>query len=167
MMLSLQALALTIFAVVMAAAAFEDFRRLIIPNMLPILLCAAWPLHFAAAPSLHAGLAAMGCGLGVFLGGMVLFARGWLGGGDVKLLSAAALWAGPAGTPALLILTVLLGGLLALFLLIPLGRQLATAARLLLGQPPIEAERVWATPIPYGVAIAAAALIVTLPHHFG
>jgi prepilin peptidase CpaA len=167
MTLPLQALALTIFAVVMAAAAVEDFRRLIIPNMLPILLCAAWPLHFAAAPSLFGGLEAAGCAAAVFLVGAVLFSRGWLGGGDVKLLAAAALWAGPAGTPALLMLTVLLGGGLALFLLIPLGRQLATAARVLLGQPPIESERVWATPVPYGIAIAAAALIVILPHHFG
>ncbi len=162
-----QAIALTAFAVVMAAAAIEDFRRLIIPNLLPILLCAVWPLYFLAAPSLYGALAAIGCALAVFFAGAVLFARGYLGGGDVKLLSAATLWAGPAGTPALLLLTGVLGGALALFLLMPPGRQIMTAARRMLGQPPVPAERGLAMPVPYGIAIAGAALIVTLPPFFG
>jgi prepilin peptidase CpaA len=103
----------------------------------------------------------------VFLGGAVLFARGYLGGGDVKLLSAATLWAGPAGTPSLLLLTGVLGGVLALFLLMPFGRQLLGMARLLLRQPPLDAERGLAVPVPYGVAIAGAALIVTVAPHLG
>ena len=44
-----QAIALTAFGVVMAAAAFEDFRRFVIPNLLPIMLCALWAVYFAAA----------------------------------------------------------------------------------------------------------------------
>jgi prepilin peptidase CpaA len=97
----------------------------------------------------------------------VLFARGWLGGGDVKLLCAATLWAGPAGTPTLLLLTGVLGGALALFLLMPFGSQIAMAVRALLGQPSMSAERGLATPVPYGVAIAGAALIVILSPHLG
>ena len=99
--------------------------------------------------------------------GAVLFARGYLGGGDVKLLSAATLWAGPAGTPELLMLTGVLGGALALFLLMPFGTQIAAAARGMLGQPPIDTGRGLAMPVPYGVAIAGAALIVTLHPYFG
>ena len=162
-----EAIALAAFGVVMAAAAFEDFRRLVIPNLLPILLCALWPVYFAAAPSLYGALAAIGCAAAVFVGGAVLFARGYLGGGDVKLLSAATLWVGPAGTPALLILTGIIGGALALFLLVPFGRQIAASARQMLGQPPVQAERGLAMPVPYGVAIAGAALIETLPPYFG
>jgi prepilin peptidase CpaA len=162
-----QALALAAFVAVMAAAAFEDFRRLVIPNLLPIALCVLWPVYFAAAPSLYGAFAAIGCALAVFVVGAVLFARGILGGGDVKLLSAATLWAGPAETPTLLMLTGLLGGALALFLLLPLGGQIAAAGRSLLGQPLDRPERGLAMPVPYGIAIAAAALIVTLPHHFG
>lgn len=167
MTLDLEAIVLTVFAVVMAAAAFEDFRRLIIPNELPIALCALWPLHFAAAPSLYGAIGAIVCAAAVFFIGALLFARGYLGGGDVKLLAAAALWAGPAGTPALLMLTGVLGGVLALFLLLPFSRRLASMARGLLHQPPFGAERVLATPTPYGIAIAGAALIVTLSPHFG
>jgi prepilin peptidase CpaA len=167
MMLHLEAFPLTLFAVVMAIAAFEDFRRLVIPNLLPIVLCVGWPLYFAVAPSLSGALGAIGCALAVFVVGAILFARGYLGGGDVKLLSAAALWAGPAGTPALLVLTSVLGGALALFLLMPLGGQMATAARLMLGQPSLPPQRGLAMPVPYGVAIAGAALIVVLSPYLG
>ncbi len=162
-----QAIALTGFTGVMTAAAFEDFRRLVIPNLLPIALCVLWPVYFAAAPTLYGGLAAIGCAAAVFFAGAILFARGWLGGGDVKLLSAATLWVGPAGTPSLLILTSVLGGALALFLLLPVGGQMAAAARTMLGQPAIPTECGLAMPVPYGVAIAAAALILILSPYFG
>src|SRR5712691_4334460 len=56
-----QSIVLTSFGVVMAAAAFEDFRRLVIPNLLPIMLVALWPIYFAASPSLYGALAAIGC----------------------------------------------------------------------------------------------------------
>ena len=162
-----QAIALTGFTGVMTVAAFEDFRRLVIPNLLPVTLCVLWPLYLTAAPTLYGALAAIGCAAAVFAVGAVLFARGWLGGGDVKLLAAATLWAGPAGTPSLLMLTGVLGGALALFLLLPIGGQIAAAARTVLGQPPITVERGLAMPVPYGVAIAGAALILILSPYFG
>jgi prepilin peptidase CpaA len=162
-----QILVILLFTAVMAVAAFEDFRRFVIPNLLPIVLCALWPVYFAFAPSFYGAATSIGCALAVFLVGAVLFARGWLGGGDVKLLTAATLWAGPAGTPALLMLTGVLGGALALFLLMPFGSQITMAIRALLGQPPVSTERGMATPVPYGIAIAGAALIVVLSPHFG
>jgi prepilin peptidase CpaA len=165
--MTFQALALTVFTVAMATAAFEDFRRLTIPNLLPILLCAAWPLYIAATPSLYGVLASIGCALAVFVVGAVLFARGWLGGGDVKLLAAATLWAGPAGTASLLMLTGVLGGALALFLLMPFGNQMLMAARGLLGQPLVSTGRGLGIAVPYGVAIAGASLIVVLSPHIG
>jgi len=156
------------FAGLMAIAAFEDFRRLIIPNVVPAGLCLLWPLHLATAPGmgLAAGAVAAGCAAGVFLVGAVLFCRGLIGGGDVKLLAAATLWAGPAGTPALLVLTGVFGGLVCLFVLTPLGR-IATAAS---GQIGLAREGAAngksRTVVPYGMAIAAAALVVTIPPNF-
>ena len=167
MILDPQAIVLTTFSVVMAAAAFEDFRRLVIPNLLPILLVALWPFYFAAAPSLYGALAAIGCAAAVFVVGAALFAFNLLGGGDVKLLSAATLWAGPARTPELLILTAVLGGALALILLMPGAAEIATAARVRLGQPPIDVGHGRKMKIPYGLAIIGAALIVILPPYFG
>jgi len=168
----LQILALSLFTAVMAVAAFEDVRWLTIPNLLPLLLCAAWPFYVAAAPvpggTLGAALGAAGCALAVFLGGAVLFARGWLGGGDVKLLSAATLWAGAPQALGLLVVTGLLGGALALILLSPLGK-FASAARRLLGPrdtpPSHPGAPEPAVPVPYGVAIAGAGVIVVVSPH--
>src|SRR3981081_520339 len=162
-----QVLIIMVFAVVMAVAAFEDFRRLVIPNLLPVILCIAWPLHFAAAPSLIGALGAIGCALAVFLVGAALFARGFLGGGDVKLLTAATLWAGAAGTPALPGLAGGLGGEVRLVSLVPFGAQLAEASRAFLAPSAISADHDAAKSVPYGVAIAGAGLIVILSPHFG
>src|SRR6266567_8397951 len=65
-----QDIAVTAFGVVMAAAAVEDFRRLVIPNLLPILLVVLWPVYFVfVGPSLYGALASVGCALAVFIGG--------------------------------------------------------------------------------------------------
>jgi prepilin peptidase CpaA len=168
MALELQIVALAGFAGLMLAAAFEDLRRLIIPNALIVALCVIWPLHLAAAPSLYGALGALGCALAVFLAGAVCFSHGWLGGGDVKLLAVATLWAGPEATPALLLLTGILGGVLALILMMPPGAYIATLARAKLGPSDNSASggHGLATPIPYGIAIAGAAVIVILLPHF-
>ena len=167
MFLQPDTIALPVFAAVMAIAAYEDFRRLVIPNLLPAILCVAWPVHFAAVPSLFGAMTAVGCALAVFIVGAALFARGFLGGGDVKLLTAATLWCGAAGTPSLLVLTGILGGVLTLFLLLPFGAQLAAAGRALLGPAAIATEHDTSISVPYGVAIAGAALIVVLSPHLG
>ena len=167
MALQLQFAALMGFAALMLMAAFEDLRRLVIPNALTLSLCALWPLYMvAAAPTLFGALGALGCALAVFLAGAVCFSRGYLGGGDVKLLAAATLWAGPGGTPALLVLTGVLGGMLALFLLMPSGTHIATFARAKLGPADADAKYGATTPVPYGIAIAAAAMIVVFVPHF-
>jgi prepilin peptidase CpaA len=160
-----QTILLTVFAVLMAAAAFEDFRRLTIPNLVPAALCLLWPAYaLATAPSLYDVLTAAGCGLAVFLVGAVMFARGWLGGGDVKLLAAATLWAGASQTLGLLLVTGVLGGVLALILWSPFGK-FALSARSLFGRPGFAEAPGSAVPVPYGVAIAGAALIVVVSPH--
>jgi prepilin peptidase CpaA len=148
------------FAGLMAVAAFEDVRRLVIPNVVVLGLCGLWPLYLAASPnpSMAGAVGAAGCAAAVFVAGALLFSRGLVGGGDVKLLTAATLWAGPAATPALLIATAILGGLLSLAVL-----SSATLRGVL---TPAAATPASAAPVPYGAAIAAAAVIVTLPPHF-
>jgi prepilin peptidase CpaA len=146
------------FAGLMLVAAVEDLRRLVIPNTVVLGLCTLWPLQLAAAPdiSLSGSASAALCAAAVFAAGALLFSRGLMGGGDVKLLTAATLWAGPAGTPTLLVGTAILGGLLTLGLLFPLAVRTVFAPAAVSGA----ANRM---PVPYGVAIAAAALIVTIP----
>jgi prepilin peptidase CpaA len=159
-MRGLQLLSLALFAGLMTAAAFDDLRRLIISNRLTATLGLLWPAHFLTGePSWPAALAALIAAATVFAGGALLFARGWLGGGDVKLLSAAALWAGGAAVPALLVLTALFGGALAVLVLSPLGAQIAAVRASPAASP---ARR----PVPYGAAIAAAALVVVVGPSF-
>lgn len=149
------------FAGLMATAAIEDFRRLVIPNWVILALLALWPAYLLAKPVAALpvdGAGALGCALGIFVVGAVLFARGYIGGGDVKLLAAATLWMGPAATPEFLLLTAFAGGVLAMALLTPVG-VLVNLSRSLLGPAGPDAP---ANAVPYGVAIAAAALIVIL-----
>jgi prepilin peptidase CpaA len=167
MSLHLQYAALIGFAALMMVAAFEDLRRLTIPNPLPLGLCLLWPLYILTMPSWALALGSIGCAIIVFAFGVLFFSRGFLGGGDVKLLTAATLWAGPGGTTSLLVLTGVLGGALALFLLVPPGAHLAMLARGKLG--PVSADlpgNRLNTPVPYGIAIAAAAMIVVFLPHF-
>jgi prepilin peptidase CpaA len=158
---SLHLLPLAGFAGLMTVAACEDLRRLTIPNPVVVALCALWPVHLALVPggTLAGSLGAAACAAVIFAAGALLFSRGLVGGGDVKLLAAATLWAGPEVTPALVALTALLGGALALL------RLSAIALRAVLASAPAPASILpaRAAPVPYGVAIAGAALVVTLP----
>jgi prepilin peptidase CpaA len=168
MQLQLHFLPLIGFAGLMVLAALEDLRRLVIPNTVTGGLCALWMVYLLLAPnaSLTTALGAGACSLVVLFAGALLFARGWIGGGDVKLMAAATLWAGPTATLAFLAMTGLLGGLLALLLLSPVGAHVAAVQRALPRPPHLAANPGDPVAIPYGVAIAAAALIVTLPHGF-
>ena len=87
--------------------------------------------------------------------GILLFSRGWMGGGDAKLSAAAASWFTLAELPWFALAVVLIGGALTLVLL-PLRRALAR---------PGEEPGGWAglrrgRSIPYGVAIAAGAILI-------
>jgi prepilin peptidase CpaA len=162
----LQFASLFAFAALMLLAAIEDLRRLVIPNALTLSLCMLWPLYALTASTLWSAAGALGCAVAVFLVGALLFSRGYIGGGDVKLLAAAVLWAGPGRTVPVLFLTGALGGMLALFLLIPPAAHLATLARVKLGPGEATVKSGMATPVPYGIAIAAAALLVIFLPHF-
>jgi prepilin peptidase CpaA len=85
-----------------------------------------------------------------------MFALGWIGGGDAKLMAASALWVGLRGLAPFALYTGLAGGALALILV---------AMRSAWLRPLAEAGPAWArrlaTPgesAPYGVAIAIGAL---------
>ena len=102
------------FGALLVAASCCDVLRLRIPNMIPLALVALFALQLligrgVAAPLDH--LLAMGLALAVLL---PLFALNMLGGGDVKLLAAVALWLGMGKLAALMILVGIVGGVFAL-----------------------------------------------------
>ncbi|SDF83420.1 prepilin peptidase CpaA [Limimonas halophila] len=139
-------------AALVGVAAVHDATARRVPNAVCLLLIAIYPAIFAtpAAPQpIWGGLAAA---LAVFAVGAVVFAAGWLGGGDVKLLSVLALWAGAAHVAELLLITALAGGVLALAVLV-YSRAVAVVPALAIGsRVPKQAT------LPYGVAIACGGL---------
>ncbi len=135
-------------------AAWSDLRTRRIPNQIPALLALLYPLVFffpAAAPQPWWGGLVAGAGLLIL--GAGLFALRALGGGDVKLLAAAALWAGPAHLLGMVLITGLAGGALTLPAL--LRHRLAAGL-------PVAPAAGQAETIPYGVAIAAGGLWAVL-----
>jgi prepilin peptidase CpaA len=103
--------------------------------LLPHLASGRWPVIGAAIVA-----AAV-----VFLTGVLLFRSGWVGGGDVKLMTALALWAGPGGLLQFALLTSLVGGVVSLACL---GCEILRRWRGGGGTSLAQIE------VPYGVAIA-------------
>jgi prepilin peptidase CpaA len=103
------------FAALLFAASCFDVLQLRIPNMIPVGLVALFALQLLVGDTSQAPLdhvLAMGLALLILL---PLFALNMLGGGDVKLLAAVALWLGMNKLAALLILVGIVGGIFALF----------------------------------------------------
>ena len=145
-------LACGVFAAAMLHAALTDLRCRRIRNWVVAALAVAWaPLAIAAGLSLgQMGWSLLAAAM-VFAGGFGCFCAGWLGGGDVKLASVAALWLGAGQALPFLVLTALLGAVLSL-LLLALQRlgPLASGGRV--GDAAIPRE------VPYGLALALAAI---------
>jgi prepilin peptidase CpaA len=144
----LVALPMLVAAIALAGAAFADIRHLLIPDRFALTIIAAFAVAAIGRPWDETGLAVL-TGAAVFGGGAMMFARGWLGGGDVKLLAAVALWAGPGGLPGLLQWTAFAGAVLSAVTLLRLRRRTPRGWAL---QAPL------AAPMPFGVAIAAGGL---------
>jgi len=139
-------------------AAAKDISSYIIPNWISLGLMAAF---FMLAATAGVTLPVLGShllvGVVALLIGMGLFALGWIGGGDAKLLAACCLWFGWPDSEAFLLDTALAGGAFAFVLLVMRGQ---------LARPIVGVRSGWigrlvtpGEPAPYGVAIAVGALI--------
>ena len=149
---------LLVFPIAMIYAAAMDFFTMTIPNRISLALVAGF---FAAALLGGLGwleiLQHVAAGAAVLAVAIVMFARGWIGGGDAKLMSATVLWFGFDQLANYAVGVALLGGLLTMLIL---------SYRNVI--PPIFiAGRDWAerlhdknAGVPYGVAIGGAALWV-------
>ena len=154
---------------VLVAAIWDVFSRRI-PNMLPLIIAALYLLQASIAGDWSSLPWHLLCGMGVLVVGIMIFALGWLGGGDVKLLAALALWAGPDHLVLLLLMTCLAGGILALIYVLPviLSRNPAVSGFIdwffmkVLKKPAplLQAGKALGLQLPYGVAIAAAGFVV-------
>ena len=133
-------------AIALLIAAFTDIRSRTIHNWLNIAIAVSAPLFWwAAGLDLWPGVAMqVGVAIAAFAVLAGLFALGWMGGGDVKLLTALALWVPPEAFLKLLVVMALAGGVLTI----------------VMGAWHVTRRRKDRLAIPYGVAIAFAALWV-------
>jgi prepilin peptidase CpaA len=136
-------------AIALLVAAFTDIRRRQIDNWLNASVALGAPAYWwASGMAIWPDMAIqLGLALVAFVALAGLFAMKWMGGGDVKLLSALALWLTPMTFLKLLIIMSLIGG--ALTIVIAAWQFTVTRRR--------DAK------IPYGVAIASAGLITLAP----
>ncbi len=167
-----------LFCLLCLAAAVFDLWKMIIPNAISIFLVA---LFFANALflNLYSGYAVawfshIGAMAAVLIVGLVAYRFGWMGAGDVKLLSAISLWAGFEKNllePLILeqflfdylILVALCGGGLSLGLLIL--RRLVVGLLLFQSMPQNVTVPRYLLPrehLPYGVAIALPAIYLAI-----
>ncbi|HEY5217122.1 MAG TPA: prepilin peptidase [Pseudolabrys sp.] len=152
------AIRLLLFPALMAFAASSDLLTMTISNRLSLALAAGFFLltlvtgMSLAAIGMHLAAAAL-----VLVFSFGFFSQGWIGGGDAKLVAATALWFGFDYLLDYLIYASLFGGALTLVLIqfrrLPLPGPLAR-------QPWILRLHETGGGIPYGIALAAAALAV-------
>lgn len=137
---------LSALAIALLYAAATDIHRRQIDNRLTAAIALTAPLYWwASGLSLWPGVAIqLGVALAVFAILAGLFALRMMGGGDVKLLSALALWIVPANFLKLVIVMAIVGGVLTL----------------VMGAWHVARRQRDRIAIPYGVAIAFGGLWV-------
>lgn len=159
-------LALAIVFGMLAVAAASDVASRRIPNQLSLIIAASFLVAGVASPDRVDLLGGLWVAAAIFAVGFIGFALGKVGGGDVKLLAAMGLWAGPAAAMDYLVLTGIAGGALALMYLVPEVAHAMTWFRATLERrvPRLQAiaiaSDVKTQGLPYGVAIAAGGIFV-------
>lgn len=157
-MLALAAILAVSFPALVLFAAVKDATSFTIPNWISLALVAIFPVAGLAAGlplatlGLHAAVAA-----GALVAGMAMFALRWVGGGDAKLIAASVLWLGLPALPSFLLGAAVTGGVLAIALILLRSPQLR--AVVLSGPRWVNRLTEPGEGIPYGVAIAAGALL--------
>ncbi len=157
-MIMTDAIRLLLFPAMMAFAASSDLLTMTISNRVSLALTGGF-LAMAAVTgmSLPDLLSHVGAGLAVLAVAFAFFSRGWIGGGDAKLAAATALWLGFDQLLNYLLYASLFGGALTLLMirirLMPLPAPLQ-------GQEWAERLHRLDAGVPYGIALAAAALAV-------
>ena len=138
------------------AAAVWDAITMTIPNYLVLAVAALWVASLTVNFDLSSILFDLLAGFIFFAVCIVLFALGLLGGGDAKLAPGAALWVGFDGMLEFVVAMTLAGGILTGALLVVRGGLRAAGAAQ--DRLPVVLQR--RSPVPYGIAICAGAILV-------
>ena len=151
-------LILLIFPGAMAFAAATDFFTMTISNFVSIVLLsgflvlALWSGMDPATIGLH-----LAAGAAMLLIGFVMFAFGWIGGGDAKFFAATSIWFGWSYLFEYALAASVYGGLLTIAIVVVRGIRL----------PDFLKDMSWInrlyradSGVPYGIALAAAGLMI-------
>lgn len=147
-----------IFALIVAAAAYQDVKSFLLPNAYSLSVVILYPAYVIASGEPVAWLPAVGIAAVSLIVGFIFFALKYCGGGDAKLFAAVSLWAGPALMVDFILVTAVSGGLIAISFWL-LNRMSSLAPFLpqgLSGNSVTFAKK----PMPYGTAIAVGAVYV-------
>ncbi len=166
---------LFLFCVITTAAfavlgGVSDFRGLVIPNLYSLIVLACFAVAFTGVAYglnvtgvFHALISHLSAAGVIFVITMGLYVARMIGAGDSKFATALALWAGLEGLSAFLFFMAVMGGVLAAFTLYfrkskPFKNPLAGSW--------IEKAQNGENSVPYGIAIAAGALVALLQNGF-
>ncbi len=166
------------FAALMIWAAVTDFRSYVIPNRVCVALLGLYPAYVLSVwQTTNPGIwiVAVVLAFAVFACGLGLFAAGALGGGDVKLITIGALWAGPSLILPFFFITAFTGLILSAFVTFKTSFQMAQAQTsgsmsrsvVVAGFSGLRHVPVLKLMIPYGTAIATGGLYVAYRHLTG
>ena len=147
-----------LFPAAMALAASMDLLTMTIPNRLCWALAAGYCVLATLCGVPHQDIFVnVSCGAFVLAVTFGLFTLGWIGGGDAKLAAATALWLGWGFILNYGLTSALYGGALTLAIL--LGRR-ATLPSWLAAQDWITRLHNPKSGVPYGIALAAAGMVI-------
>jgi prepilin peptidase CpaA len=151
-------IAFALYTLLLSIAAVLDTWKFVIPNAIAVALVVLFIATALLLPfemTWMEWLSHVGAAAAVLIGGAVLYAFNKMGGGDVKLLTAVAFWAGFEHVTELLLYVAVAGGVLAIGLIMmrkiimSLGAANTRLAEVELPRVLINGEAV-----PYGLAIA-------------
>ena len=155
---TLRLILLAVMPALVIVGGLKDLTSMTIPNWISgALVVAFFPAALAVGLTPMAVAMHLGLGAAALVVGAGMFALRWIGGGDAKLMAAACLWLGLAGSGMFLLWTGMVGGVFCLALLFArfYSRPYLSATSpgwvMQLMEPKGD--------IPYGVAIAAGALM--------
>ena len=164
----MQTIVIAVAIGILLAIAYGDVRTRRIPNALTAAIAVLGLARLMLADDLAAAMHTLIASASVFTVAFVLFWRGVFGGGDAKLLTAMALLVGSHELLDFLLIMSVCGGGLGLAILArdafrarrrDTSQQLAGPSTLHWAEPTPPSAR---PTVPYGVAIASAAVVILI-----
>lgn len=149
----------------MFRAAYADLTSYTLSNRLCLTVALLFPLYILATwfeghmlplPDI---MVSLGLASLLFIICAVFFALGVMGGGDVKLIPAVALWAGTAHIIPYLFITTVIGGIIAGIIIIRY-RIIASKYYKSSGNINLSVAKKTVSAVPYGVGIAVGGLYI-------